>query len=380
MACLPLSFPVSSRLSASVPCPAPAHRAPAALPAVLPAVLPVLLLLLVLLQFFLSASPVSAQERIAAFARQLQSLEYAHGARIALAAHEVHSGRTLFFRASERVPFCSTFKVFLVAEILHRADVLTRDPQPGAHVRVQPEAQARNADQNPDQNPAEHPADSPDMQEQTGLLDRILTWTPEEEVAWSPVTQGRGTAGLSVAELCRAAITLSDNTATNVLLRLAGGPASLTRAVHLMGNQSFELADYEPALNREQRESSANTGTASGFLAGLRRVLLGDFLSRESRDRLLSWMRATETGRDRMAAGLPAGWQLAHKTGSGGGLVHDMGLLVSPEGRQILLVLFSRDARPEAGRRADSGVLLAAATRLLLQEWGYTGERDGRQE
>ena len=150
MACLPLSFPVSSRLSASVPCPAPAHRAPAALPAVLPAVLPVLLLLVVLFQFFLSASPVSAQERIAAFARQLQSLEYAHGARIALAAHEVHSGRTLFFRASERVPFCSTFKVFLVAEILHRADVLTRDPQPGAHVRVQPEAQARNADQNPD--------------------------------------------------------------------------------------------------------------------------------------------------------------------------------------------------------------------------------------
>lgn len=365
MVCLPLSF----SMSAPVPCPVPARRAPDVHSAVLP-VRPLIVFFLVFLQFFLVTGPVSAQDRIAAFARQLQALEYAHGARIALAAHEVHSGRTLFFRASERMTFCSTFKFFLVAEILHRADVLAQAPQTGPRIQtpVQGKAQAQEQDE----------SGIPQTSGAESLLDRTLTWTADEEVAWSPVTKGQGSTGMSVAELCRAAITLSDNTATNVLLRLAGGPKSLTRAVHLMGNQSFELADFEPALNREQPESTANTGTAGGFLAGMRRVLLGDFLSPQSRDLLLSWMQATATGRDRIAAALPAGWKLAHKTGTNGGLVHDMGLLTDPKGHEILLVLFSK-ARPfEADQKGTgSGALLAAATRLLLQEWGSLARDEG---
>jgi len=50
----------------------------------------------------------------------------------------------------------------------------------------------------------------------------------------------------------------------------------------------------------------------------MRRVLCGDVLSRAGREHLLDWLRACETGRNRLRAGLPQGWIAGDKTGSGG--------------------------------------------------------------
>lgn len=137
----------------------------------------------------------------------LADLERRFACDISLAALDVQGGQKVLYRADNRFAFCSTFKFFLVAEVLRKAD----------------------ADRS--------------------LVGKRLFWKENEEQEWSPATRGRGGEGMSVIALCEAAMTLSDNTAANLLLRLLGGPFAMTKCMRALGDRDFLLCDYEPRLN-----------------------------------------------------------------------------------------------------------------------------------
>jgi beta-lactamase class A len=125
-------------------------------------------------------------------------------------------------------------------------------------------------------------------------------------------------------------------------------------------------------MNRSGVGALENSTTPAATAANLARVLSGPMLSPASRERLLAWMRSTPTGPRRLRAGLPAGWTLGHKTGTGldddrPDRINDIGILWPPGGRapRVVAVYWegprrgSRDARPqdeavvaEVGRRA----------------------------
>ena len=228
------------------------------------------------------------------------ALEKRSGARIGVAALDTGSGKHISWRADERFVMCSTFKLSLAAAILAKAD--------------------RGAEK----------------------LDRLVRYGADVPIGVSPATRKNIARGMTVAELCAAAVIYSDNGAANTLLAALGGPAAMTAYWRGLGDKLTRLDDIELKLNIP--DGMRNTTTPAAMLGNLKTLLLGETLSPASRARLLGWMRATTTGANRLRAGLPAAWQWGDKTGTSDeryGLVNDIGIATPPGRSPILMVAYT---------------------------------------
>jgi beta-lactamase class A len=259
-------------------------------------------------------------------ARSLAELEARNGGRLGVAALDTASGRRVSHRADERFPMCSTFKFLLAALVLARVD----------------EGKER--------------------------LDRRIAYSEKDLESYSPVTkQHVGRPGMSLAELCEATVTLSDNTAANLLLATLGGPANLTAFARGLGDELTRLDRIEPALNQAAPGDPRDTTSPAAMLGDMQRLLVGDALSAGSRERLVAWLVGCKTGDKRLRAGFPAGWRVGDKTGTGAnGTANDIAIAWPKGGARILLTAYytgsaiSDDARnrviAEAGRLAVAGL------------------------
>lgn len=195
-------------------------------------------------------------------------------------------------------------------------------------------------------------------------LDKPVRYTRADLVSWSPVTERHaGGDGLSLAQLCEATITTSDNTAANLLLAEVGGPAALTAFLRRIGDGVTRLDRMEPELNTAVPGQDLDTTTPRAMARTLRTLLLGEALAPASRAQLAAWLKANTTGNQRLRAGLPADWVVGEKTGTAGQSANDAGI-AWPPGRAPLLVsayLADSAAPPEQRERtlAEVGRLLA---------------------
>ncbi|HWU75842.1 MAG TPA: class A beta-lactamase [Rhodanobacter sp.] len=239
---------------------------------------------------------------------RLAALQRRHGGRLGVAMLDTGTGRRIAQRGDERFLLCSTFKVLAVAAVLARVDAGKE------------------------------------------RLDRRIVYGPDALLDYAPVTrQHVGAHGMTVAALCEAAITLSDNTAANLLLASLGGPAGVTRFVRGLGDPVTRLDRTEPALNEGSPGDMRDTTTPNAMLATLQRLLLGKVLADASRERLAGWLRACTTGTGRLRAGMPPHWQAGDKTGSGAhGESNDVAIFWPPQRKPILVTAYY------AGSSADS--------------------------
>jgi beta-lactamase class A len=244
------------------------------------------------------ASGGCAQEVLAPFQQKVRQIEARSGGRLGVAVLDSHTGALHSYRGDERFPMCSTFKLLAAALVLARVD------------------QGRER------------------------LDRRVQVRAEDILEYAPVTQPRvGGAPMTVAELCEAAITLSDNTAANLLLRSFGGPEGLTAYVRTLGDDKTRLDRIEPDLNEATPGDPRDTTTPAAMLGTLRKIVLGDALSPNSKEQMTQWLLANKTGDKCLRALLPADWRVGDKTGSGAhGTRNDIGVLWPPGGRAPLLV------------------------------------------
>ena len=120
------------------------------------------------------------------------------------------------------------------------------------------------------------------------------------------------------AALCEAAVTLSDNTAANLLLATLGGPPAVTAFVRGLGDELTRLDRIEPALNEALPGDPRDTTTPFAMLRDMQRLLVGDALSAASREQLIAWLLGCKTGAKRLRAGFPQDWRVGDKTGNGG--------------------------------------------------------------
>ncbi len=257
-------------------------------------------------------------------AERIEALERRHGGRLGVSILDTDNGRRVAYRGSERFLMCSTFKVLAVAAVLARVD--------------------RDAER----------------------LDRRIVFGNEALLSYAPVTRLRaGAPGMSVAELCEAAITASDNTAANLLLTSMGGPASVATFVRGLGDTATRLDRMEPDLNIGSPGDVRDTTTPDAMLATLQSVLIGRVLTDVSRERLLTWLRATTTGTDRLRASLPAGWTAGDKTGSGSHAeTNDVAIFFPPQRNPLLVTAFyaasSADAATRSAVLAEVGRIAAS--------------------
>lgn len=187
-------------------------------------------------------------------------------------------------------------------------------------------------------------------------LERRVTYDESALLEYAPVTRARVAEGaMSVLDLCEAAVTVSDNTAGNLLLATLGGPAGLTSYFRALGDAVSKLDRTEPLLNTALPGDERDTTTPQAMLACASKLLLGSALTDPSRARLTAWLVAAKTGLTRLRAGLPSSFRAGDKTGMGEhGATCDVAIAWPPSKAPLLITAYAM------GSDAPSERLVAA--------------------
>jgi beta-lactamase class A len=185
----------------------------------------------------------------------------------------------------------------------------------------------------------------------------------------SPVTREHiGAEGMSLRELCDAAITRSDNTAGNLLLQDIGGATGLTGFARSLGDKVTRLDRIEPELNEARPDDPRDTTTPNAMAANFQRLLLGDVLFPEARDQLVNWLIANKTGDSRLRAGLPKSWRVGDKTGAGEhGTTNDVAIVWPPDHAPLIISVYLTGAQLDSNGRND---IIASVGREIGQLFG----------
>jgi beta-lactamase class A len=272
-----------------------------------------------------SAAPQSTAQDpgLAQAQAAIMDLEARNGGRLGVVAIDTGSGRRISSRAQERFSMCSTHKFLTAAAVLAKVD--------------------RGALR----------------------LDQPVPYTRDDLLDYAPVTgKNVGAGSMTVDALCAAAIEWSDNTAENLLLKLIGGPSGWTRYARSIGDTTSRLDRFEPELNTAIPGDPRDTTTPEAMVRNLHVLLLGTVLTDGSRTRLETWMLDSKITGSLLHAGLPQGWRIADKSGSGdNGTRNDIGMILPPNGAPILAaVYYTQSPKPLASREkllADTGRIIA---------------------
>jgi beta-lactamase class A len=200
-------------------------------------------------------------------------------------------------------------------------------------------------------------------------LDRRIPYSEADLLGVSPTTAAHVAEGaLPLGELCRAAVTESDNGAANLILASLGGPRGLTRWLRRAGDPVTRLDHRELELNNPPPGDPRDTTTPAQTIANLDRFLLRNaVLSAGSRAQLVDWLVATKTGGARIRAGLPRGWRIGDKTGAWNGVTANDLAIVWPPGRAPLLIAAysTRGSASDTARNAALAETARTAVALL---------------
>jgi beta-lactamase class A len=182
-------------------------------------------------------------------------------------------------------------------------------------------------------------------------LNQELAFTEKDLLEYAPVTRAQvtraqvGRGQMTIEELAMAAVSVSDNTAANLLLDRIGGPARLTQFLREHGDGVTRLDRNEPTLNTNEPGDPRDTTTPQAMAGLMRTLLLGEVLSTQSRERLLSYMLTSPTGKDRLRAGFPKSYRVADKTGTGGnGAVNDVAVVWPPNHAPLVVACYMSES------------------------------------
>lgn len=150
-------------------------------------------------------------------------------------------------------------------------------------------------------------------------MDRVVRFSESNLVTYSPVTEKHvGKKGMSLAALCQATLSTSDNSAANFILQAIGGPKALTKFLRSVGDDTTRLDRWETELNEAVPGDKRDTTTPIAMVTTLEKLLVGETLSIKSRQQLVAWLKGNEVGDALFRKGVPNDWIVADRTGAGG--------------------------------------------------------------
>lgn len=241
-------------------------------------------------------------------------------------------------------------------------------------------------------------------------LDQNVTISRQEFApGWSPIIKEikGNSAQFTVRELLERSVGNSDNTAADALVRLVGGPEKVNAILYKLSIRNIRvdrleqqlqpdcvgLTNFRPELADEQKYADAvekipahvkkaalenyladprDTATPEGMVDLLAKLQARQLLSERSTALLLKIMSNSPTGQQRLKAGLPKAWSIAHKTGSGpdvlgiGTATNDVGIISSPEKRRIAIAVFIAGAKVPVEKRER--VMSDIASAVVMEE------------
>ena len=250
----------------------------------------------------------------------LAALETEVGVRLGVYAVDTGSGEVVEHRADERFPYASTYKALAAAAVLDRTT------------------------------PAQ--------------LDEVVRYTAADLVTYSPVTELHVDTGMPLRDVAAAALQVSDNTAGNLLFDAVGGTAGFEQELRALGDDVTAADRYEPDLNTAVPGDERDTSSPRALATDLRAFAVGDALDPDDRALLLDWMRSSTTGTGLVRAGVPAGWEVADKSGTAAyGTRNDLAVVTPPGRAPIVLAVLSTHPGADA-EPADA--VVARATEIAV--------------
>lgn len=267
-----------------------------------------------------TVSPVSRADSMGDIERRV-------GGRLGVYVLDTKGGVEWGHRADESFALCSTFKWALAAAILQRVD-----------------------------------------RGELSLYQRVVYGEPDL-LDYAPFTREHvGEGALAIERLAEAAVTVSDNTAANLLLDQIGGPVGLTQFMRSLGDPVTRLDRPEPELNENAPGDVRDTTTPRAMVQLMKQVLLEDVLTPGSKELLLGWMRASTTGKNRLRAGLPVDWIVGDKTGScARGAVNDVAIAWPPGRAPVLVAVYLSEGDAQL---ADLEAAHADVARMIAERVG----------
>ncbi len=270
-------------------------------------------------------------------AAKLRLIEAGLGGTLGAMFLDLPQQRTLGYRQDERFALCSTFKTTLAALVLK----LDQEDRLDANATVR--------------------------------------WNEGDLLPYAPFTRERLASGATLRELARAAQTLSDNTAANLLLARVGGPPAVTAFWRTIGDPESRLDRTEGQLNFVPDGTVQDTTTPAAMAATVYRLLATGPLDETRRATLRGWMRETTTGLKRVRAGVPENWEIGDKTGNSGELPSmgyargDIGYVATPTGGYATFAVYHRAPRssPPTGEAVDAAFVEVGRTLAAWIREGY---------
>jgi len=251
--------------------------------------------------FAFSANPAERVEEIRA---RLSDLETTAQSRLGVYILDTATGQEYGYRSDERFMMLSSFKLFACALVLHRVDLGWES------------------------------------------LERVIPYAKADLVSWSPITEKHADSeGMSLAQLCEAAITTSDNTAANLILSSYGGPPALTVYARQLEDAITRFDRYEPELNVKHADEQLDTTSPRAMAQTMNKVVLGNALSAQSRHRLQQWLLNNTTGDRRLKAGIPTDWKIGDKTGTHKTNANDIGVMWPPKRAPLLVTAYLAESQ-----------------------------------
>jgi beta-lactamase class A len=198
-----------------------------------------------------------------------------------------------------------------------------------------------------------------------------VRFLPQDRIlphVYSPLQDQYPGAGVDVPlhELLRLTVSLSDNVAADILLRLVGGPQVVNTYIAALRISGFHLQDNEAVLHHEVSAQYRNWFEPAGAVQLLRRINDNSPLTPEHTALLLGWMTPALRTK-RLEGDLPTGTRVAHKSGSSDvddGVAHatnDIGLIPLPDGRRIAIAVFVTDSTADEATREQVIARIARA-------------------
>lgn len=272
-----------------------------------------------------SASAAATRPGTAAarpYADEFEALEREYGARLGVHAVDTGTGRVVAHNDGERFAYASTVKALAAGAVLRRY--------------------------------------SP------GGMSKVIEYSADDLVAHSPIAEQRVGTGMTLRELCDAAVRHSDNTAANLLFEALGGPEGLETALEEIGDDVTRMDRREPELSRWVPGERRDTTTPRALAEDLRAYVLGDVLGPRERAQLTTWLRTNTTGDDLIRAAVPEGWEVGDKTGTGSfyGARNDIAVVWPPDAAPVVMAIMSNRGRKSAGHDDE---LIAKAASVVVR-------------
>jgi len=271
----------------------------------------------------LAVSAVAAPLKVSTIDKQLKKIEDTYQVKVGVYAIDTNSDKNIAYNADKRFPFQSTCKFMGVSALLAKD---TKKP----------------------------------------ILQKAVTVTPQDMLFWHPISGQYLNKKTTLQTLAEGAISYSDNPAINIIIRNLGGLDSVNQFARNLGNQSFVIKHYEVNLNSNPKKVD-DTSTPKDMGLSVEKILLGDVLTKRNKALLINWMRNNTTGYNRIRAGVPLGWTVADKTGSGSfGVANDIGIAWSPMCKPVVLSIFTYSSKPSAKPR---DVVIKEVTKAVFDEF-----------